>query len=351
MRLSMLRIRRGFVTTLIGIAALACMADVALASDPALVAAAKKEGGLVVYGCDPPQTPVYIAAFQKKYPDIKVSSYIAGCWQLYNRHITERGAGKQSADVFFSLEDVLTKMDDEKLLDPYKSPELKNFPADAAPAGKNWQRVKALILGVGANRQYLNGMQPPQDWVDFTTPKKEWQNQITFYDPRTSSAAFSLLAALVQNFGESKAMSIYQGLVKSGAELTPTTPAGLSKMLSGERPLMFYVVNNHYSGAVAKGAPLEFILPKSGTVMTPFAVSVLAGAPHPNAAKLFVDFMMSDAQDIIVKANEYALRNGSAPPKGMPQLSKVKVLPLDIDSALKQQTQLIQSWQKATGIH
>ena len=63
--------------------------------------------------------------------------------------------------------------------------------ADAAPAGKDYQRVKTLILGVGANKAYLNGMQPPTDWMDFANPKKEWQNQITFYDPRTSSAAFS----------------------------------------------------------------------------------------------------------------------------------------------------------------
>jgi iron(III) transport system substrate-binding protein len=322
----------------------------AFASDPALIAAAKKEGSLVVYGCDPPQTPVYLDAFKKLYPEIKVSSYVAGCWQIYNRHITERNAGKQAADAFFSLEDVFTRMQNEKLLDPYHSPELKNFPADAAPAGKDYQRVKTLILGVGANKAYLNGMQPPTDWMDFANPKKEWQNQITFYDPRTSSAAFSLLATLYQNFGEQQTVAIYQGLIRAGAELTPTTPAGLAKMLSGEKPLMFYVVNNHYSGAVAKGAPLEFIVPKSGTVSTPFSVAVLAGAPHPAAAKLFVDFMMSDAQAIIVKANEYALRNGSTPPQGMPKLSAVKVLPLDIDAALRQQTQLIEIWQHATGI-
>ncbi|MFT4066288.1 ABC transporter substrate-binding protein [Paraburkholderia sp.] len=323
----------------------------AFASDPALVAAAKKEGALVVYGCDPPQTPVYLEAFKKLYPEIKVSSYVAGCWQIYNRHVAERKAGKQAADAFFSLEDVFTRMQNEQLLDPYHSPELKNFPADAAPPGKDFQRVKTLILGIAANKAYLNGMQPPRDWMDFANPDKAWQNQITFYDPRTSSAAFSLLATLYQNFGEQRTVAIYQGLVRSGAELTPTTPAGLAKMLSGEKPLMFYVVNNHFSGAVAKGAPIEFIVPKSGTVSTPFSVAVLAGAPHPAAAKLFVDFMMSDAQTIIQKANEYALRNGSTPPQGMPKLATVKVLPLDIDAALKQQTQLIELWQKATGIH
>src|SRR3546814_14937242 len=93
--------------------------------------------------------------------------------------------------------------------------------------------VKQLILGIASNKAYLNGVQPPQDWFDFANPKPEWQGLITYYDPRTSSAAFSLLAALYQNFGEEKTVAIYQGLVKSGAELAPTTPAGLSKLLSG----------------------------------------------------------------------------------------------------------------------
>jgi len=322
----------------------------AWAADPQLEAAAKKEGSLVVYGCDPPQTPVYLEAFKKRYPGIQVSSYLAGCWQIYNRHVTERGAHKQAADVFFSLEDVLTRMQDEGLLEPYRSPELKNFPESAAPAGKDYQRVKQLILGIASNKAYLNGVQPPQDWFDFANPKPEWQGLITFYDPRTSSAAFSLLAALYQNFGEEKTMAIYQGLVKSGAELAPTTPAGLSKLLSGEKPLMFYVVNNHYSGAVAKGAPLEFAVPKSGTVASPFSVAVLKDAPHSAAARLFVDFMMSDVQDIVQKANEYAMRKGAAPPRGMPDLGSVKTLPLDISAALRDQEKLIGVWKRATGI-
>jgi iron(III) transport system substrate-binding protein len=322
----------------------------ALASDPALIEAAKKEGNLVVYGCDPPQTPVYIDAFKKRYPEIKVTSYLAGCWQIYNRHVAERTAGKQTADVFFSLEDVLGKMQGESLLAPYQSPEIKNFPASAAPAGMDFQRVKTLILGFGVNKSHMAGIPAPQDWLDFVEPRKEWQGRFTFYDPRTSSAAFSLLAALHQNFGEDKTVAIYQGLVKAGAELAPTTPAGLSKMLSGERPMMFYVVNNHYSGAVAKGAPLEFILPRSGTVSAPFSIAVLKDAPHSAAARLFVDFMLNEVQAIVQRAGEYALRNGVAPPQGMPDLATVKTLPLDLGAALKNQTRLIEVWQRATGI-
>jgi iron(III) transport system substrate-binding protein len=330
--------------------ALAVAGTAARASDEALIQAAKKEGSLVVYGCDPGQTPVYLNAFQKKYPDIKVTSYVAGCWQIYDRNVSERQAGRQAADSFFATEDTMSKMDAENLLAEYRSPQLASFPAYATPEGKRYVRAKVLLLGMTANRDYTKGMPLPQDWFDFANPPATWKGEVSFYDPRTSSAAFSLLAALNQNFGPEKTGAIYKGLVASGSALAPTTPAGLSMLLSGEQPIMFYIVNNHFSGAVAKGAPLDFIVPRSGTIALPFTVAELADAPHPNAARLFVDFMLSDAQSIIQKANEYALRNGSQPPNGMPSLETVKILPFDIDAALRDQAKLIAWWQQMTGI-
>lgn len=323
----------------------------ARAADPALVSAAEKEGSLVLYGCDPPQTPVYARAFEKKYPKIKVTTYIAGCWQIYNRNATEAQAGRQTADAFFATEDTMSKMDEEHIFDDYRSPELNNFPDSAQPAGQHFARVKVLILGMCANREFTKDMPTPADWFDFAAPPKAWKGQISYYDPRTSSAAFSLLAALHQNFGADKTASIYKGLVASGAALEATTPAGMSSMLSGEQPIMFYIVNNHYSGVVAKGAPLDFLVPKSGTIELPFGIAALVHAPHPNAAHLFVDFMLSDAQVIIQHANEYALRNGSAPPKGMPSLKTIKILPFDIKAALQDQSKLLAWWQQVTGIH
>ena len=175
------------------------------AADEALVAAAEKEGALVVYGCDPGQTPVYLTAFGKKYPEIKVTSYLAGCWQIYNRNASEKAGGRQTADAFFATEDTMSKMDDERLFENYHSPELANLSDFAQPKGRVFLRTKVLILGMTANRDYTKGMKLPEDWFDFANPPAAWKGQVSFYDPRTSSAAFSLLAALHQNFGPEKA--------------------------------------------------------------------------------------------------------------------------------------------------
>jgi iron(III) transport system substrate-binding protein len=320
------------------------------ASDQALIDAARKEGGLTLYACDPPQTPLYVSKFQELYPQIKATSYVAGCWQAFNRHTAERQANRQVADVVFATEDVMIKMNNDKLLQAYKTPELTNFDAGAAPAGRDYLIVKTLIYGMTANQDYTKGEPLPKDWLDYINPPSAWQNQISYYDPRTSSAAFALLAALYQNFGADKTAAIYKGLISTHASLAPTTPAGLTKLLSGEQPIMFYVMNNHFSSVANKGASLKFVVPASGTAKLNFGIGITEGAPHPNAARLFVDFMMGEAQKIIQKNNEYSLRKDVSPPEGMPALKDLKVLPFDVEKALADQSQLLAWWQQTTGV-
>jgi iron(III) transport system substrate-binding protein len=336
---------------LLGIGVLGVLSTpLAWASDAQLLAAANNEGSITLYACDPPQTPLYVGRFKELYPKIQVNTYVAGCWQIYNRHASERQANRQAADVFFATEDVMTRMDAEHLVAPYRSPELVNFAPAATPAGKDYVIVKTLIYGMASNREFTKGIPLPKDWLDYLNPPAAWQDRVSYYDPRTSSAAFSLLAALYQNFGPDKTGAIYKGLVSVHAALAPTTPAGLSKLLSGEQPIMFYVMNNHYSGVAAKGAPVDFRIAASGTPALNFGIATTEGAPHPNAAKLFVDFMMSDAQQMIQKNNEYSLRTDIRPPEGMPAFSELKVMPLDIDRALGEQQKLLEWWQQVTGV-
>jgi len=332
------------------LAFLVTVSSSANASDSALIEAAKKDGALTLYACDPPQTPLYVDRFKQLYPDIKITTYVAGCWQIFNRHGSERQAQRQAADVFFATEDVMSRLHSENLLQVYKTPELAQFDAAAAPEGKSYLIVKTLTYGMAANRDFMKGMTPPKDWLDYINPQSAWHGLISYYDPRTSSAAFALLAALHQNFGAEKAGAIYKGLIASQSSLTPTTPAGMAKLVSGEQPIMFYIMNNHFGSIASKGAPVDFIVPTSGTPKLNFGIGITDGAPHPNAARLFVDFMMSDAQQIIQKNNEYSLRNDVKPPDGMPPLGSLKVLALDIEKALADQTQLLAWWQQTTGV-
>src|SRR3984893_18046828 len=167
------------------------IAPSALASDAALAEAANKEGSVTIYACDPPQTPLYVERFKKLYPKVQVHTYVAGCWQIYNRHSSERQAKRQAADVFFATEDVMSRMSSEHLIEAYRSPELVHFAPAAAPPGKDYLIVKTLIYGMASNREFTKGIPVPNDWLDYLEPPAAWRDRISYYDPRTSSAAFS----------------------------------------------------------------------------------------------------------------------------------------------------------------
>jgi iron(III) transport system substrate-binding protein len=320
------------------------------AADPALVGAAEKEGKLTLYACDVGETPPQIKNFEKLYPKIRVSSYVAGCWQTYNRNANESSSGRPIADLMQATQDVLTKLDDDNALADYSPPALEAFPSDAKPQGDKYILYKRIIAGFGYNADVVKGIATPADWTDFAVNHPEWKDKISFYDPRTSSVAFAVLATLYQDFGPDGAGKIYTGLRASGAELSATTPAGVAKMLSGEKPIMFYILSNQVGALIAKGTPLKFSIPASGAVGMGHGVGILKTATHINAAKLFVDYMLNEGQSIVAERGEYAMRIGITPPVGMPPLASIKIMPTDIRAALKQQKTLISSWQERTGI-
>lgn len=318
------------------------------AADPALVAAAEKEGELVVYGGDISETPHQIKRFMEIYPKIKATSVTAGGWQLYNRYMSEHSAGQAVADAFTNVEDTLLALDGGGHLAEFKTDSLKNFPAGIQVG--NYVKTKLGYAALVSNTPQMQGIPVPDDWLSFATPPKSWEDKVAYVDPRGSSVAFMVLAAMYQTFGEDKARQIYTGLKSTRPEVSMNTPASITKLVSGERPLMMYILTNHVGDALRKGAPLDFRIPTSGAVPFYFAAGVLKNARHPNAAKLYLEFLLNEGQDVIISRGEYSMRNGAPAPKGLPPLDKIKFITFDLKKALADQKKLIAWWQEVTGI-
>lgn len=318
------------------------------AADPALVAAAEKEGQLVVYGGDISETPHQVKRFMEVYPKIKATSVTAGGWQVYNRYMSEYGAGKPVADVFTNVEDTLLALDAGGHLAAFAPQALKDFP-DGTQVG-NFFRTKLGYAALVSHTGQMKGMPVPDDWTSFASPAKEWQERIAYVDPRGSSVAFMVVAAMRQNYGEERARQIYEGLTHTKPEVSMNTPGSVAKLVSGERPLMMYILTNHVGDAIRKGAPLDFKIPKSGAVPFYFAGGVLKNARHPNAARLYIEFLLSEGQDVIISRGEYALRKGAPSPQGLPPLDQVKLIPFDLKKAMEEQKAIISWWQGVTGI-
>jgi iron(III) transport system substrate-binding protein len=344
----MIHISRRFALAGFALAGSMLIGAPASAADPALIAAAEKEGQLVVYGGDISETPHQVKRFMELYPKIKATFITAGGWQIYNRYMSEHSAGQSVADAFTNVEDTLITLDKGGHLAPFRPAAAKDFPADILVG--NTVRTKLGYAALVSNKEQMKGHPLPDDWTSFATPPKAWEDRIAYVDPRGSSVAFMVLAALVQNYGEEKAKQIYQGLKSTRAEVSMNTPASVAKLISGERPLMMYILTNHLGDALRKGAPLEFKIPVSGAVPFYFSGGVLKNARHPNAAKLYLEFLLSEGQDVIIARGEYALRNGSPAPQGLPPLDRTKLMNFDLTKALADQKKLIAWWQEVTGI-
>ncbi len=86
----------------------------------------------------------------------------------------------------------------------------------------------------------------------------------------------------------------------------------------------------------AKGAPLEFVFPKEGVSAVTEPVGILAGTQHADAAKKFVDYVLSEkGQEGFLKLGYIPARNGMPLPQGFPARDSIKVLPLNAADALK----------------
>lgn len=313
-------------------------------------AAAENEGQVVVYG-DLNALPAIAAGFQAKYPKVKVVSATGDAWQMLTRFLNEKTSGRPVLDVFFLAEDVVTTADNGGNLAVFRPDAAKSFPPAMVPSKRG-----TFVLGnVGVmllawNKDAMGSKPLPHDWMDFARPPKQWDGIIAVSNPASSSATFAVFGALYQDYGPEKAAAILHGLKAANAEPTASIGVQNTKVQTGERPLAFFMNTATLATLKAQGTPLDFAVPASGAVAQSNAVAVTATAPHPNAARLFVEYALGEeGQRLLAKRNLYAARPGLPPPQGLPALGEIKFMPFDLPKALQQRDQIIAWWQKETG--
>lgn len=332
------------------VAAFLCGALAARAAETDYVAAAEKEGSVVLYG-DLTTLPALATAFQAKYPKIKVVTATGDAWVMLTRFLNEKNSGRAVLDAFFLAEDVVTTADNGGHLAVFKPDSAKNFPASSLPSAKGTYTLGSTgVMMLGWNADAIGKHTLPKDWLDFATPPKDWDGITPVSNPSSSSSTFAVFAALYQNLGPAKAGTILQGLKQANAEPTASVGVQNTKVQTGERPLAFFLNSATISTLRAQGTPLEYRIPTSGAIAQSNAVAIAANAPHPNAAKLFVEYSLSeDAQKLLVSRNLYPARQGLPPPTGMPPFDQIKFMPFDLAKALKEREQILSWWQTQTG--
>jgi iron(III) transport system substrate-binding protein len=253
--------------------------------DAKLLEAAKKEGSVTLYtSLSSGESTPLIAAFEKKY-GIKVNLWRAISDQVAQRAITEGRAHRYALDVIETNGSEVEQAARENLLSVFYSPSFADLPADAFSSDHMWVSDRANFIVVAYNTNKIKKEDLPADYSGFLDPK--WKGQVSI-----ESSDIEWMATIIKTLGQEKGMKLFQNL----SATQPQMRAGhilLAQMVgAGEAPVALTVYNGEVESLKRKGTPIDWA-PVQPVIGRPQGLGVARNAPHPHAALLFADFVLS----------------------------------------------------------
>jgi iron(III) transport system substrate-binding protein len=249
-----------------------------------LEAGARQEGSLLLYTTGTQIQPL-IDRFKEKYPFIKVEVARAGSADAARKVIEEYAAGYYKVDAYELASHGLIVPRDHGLLQPFTSPELGSYDPDAIEPNKHWVVARESYTGLGFNTNLVPPDQAPKTYEDLLAP--QWKGKMAMSGSTANSGNW--VGTLVILHGEDFVRKMGDQNIRV-YKITGRALANL--MTSGEVALSPTIYNSHVEASATKSAPLAWRA--LGPVpVTDSGVALAKRAPHPHAAMLMVDFMLS----------------------------------------------------------
>ena len=265
-----------------------------VSGDSDLVAAAKAEGSLVVYGsCEEEYLAAACQNFEKTY-GIKVEYQRLSTGEVQAK--IEEENGNPSADVWFGgTTDPYNVCAAEGLLEAYQA---ENASHITKPQYMNadgyWYGIYTGILGFMVNTDELErmGLEAPQDWPDLLKP--EYKGLIWLSNYNTAGTAKLVINTMIQKYGHDEGIQYLVDLDKN-IEVYTKSGSGPSKNVgTGECVIGIGFLHDGITQIVDNGyGNIQLVIPSSGTSFEIGATAIFKGAAHPNAAKLWIEYALS----------------------------------------------------------
>jgi iron(III) transport system substrate-binding protein len=259
-----------------------------------LLEGARKEGVVSIYHSMPAEhMTVVAAAFTQKY-GIKVKVWRSGSEAVLQRIVTEARGGRFEVDLAENNSLDNEALHRERLLQPVISPFTRDLIAQASPAHKEWVGTAIHVWVAAYNTDRVKKDELPKTYQDLLDPR--WKNRLGI--EVDNYAWFSTLTAAL---GEPAGTRLFSEIVGTNGISTRKGHSLLTNLVaSGEVPFALTTYSYMPEGLKKKGAPVDWIaLPP--TVALFQTVSLLKTAPHPHAAMLFYDFLITEGQALLME--------------------------------------------------
>lgn len=262
--------------------------------DDDLVAAARAEGELVVYGsCEEEYLAAACENFEKLF-GIPTSHQRLSTGEVQAK--IEEENGNPSADVFFGgTTDPYNVLAAEGLLQRYDAVNASHITKDVYKHKDNlWYGIYTGILGFMYNKDELDrlGLEPPKDFPDLLKP--EYKGLIWLSNYNTAGTAKLVINTVIQKYGHDEGIQFLVDLDKN-IEVYTKSGSGPSKNVgTGECVIGIGFLHDGITQIVDNGYDnIGMVIPSSGTTSEIGATAIFAGAKHPNAAKLWIEYALS----------------------------------------------------------
>jgi iron(III) transport system substrate-binding protein len=288
-------------------AAAAHAAEPAFVPSDELLAAAKKEGKIVLYTANFLDTEqAVVKRFSQRFPGIAIEIVRGPTGQLITRIRTEAAANRMIADVIdISDRPQARAMND--LFAPYAPPNAADYPEIARTGDRLWPR-SGNAWTIAYNSELVKD--PPKSWADLVKPEF---GRLRIGQTVVVAGGGPFNRAMFERKVLGEDYWIRQAALKPA--LYPSQAPMVDAMIRGEIAIAPLVTNLAIPLA-AQGAPLKWFFAPEGVPVTVFCAGLAKGARNPNAAKLFLDWALSrEGQALMVELGSFSsLANAPMPP-------------------------------------
>lgn len=290
--------------------------------EAALYKAAQQEGKLVYYMGFFNQSILneISTAFTKKYPGVQLEGTRKAAGPLFQQITQEMQAGLKNCDVFGTADiGQMMQLNQQGKLLQYEPVGKENMRAEFRNLNSQnfYQPGAVLPVVIGYNTQKVKQEELPKSWKGLIEP--QFKDKISTGSGAASGQVGTWAIVMEQKFGWD---NYFPQFNKLNPKLGRSINDPVTDIVSGERALGIVPLGQVLT-AKAKGNPVDVVYPAEGTVVVVGPVGILKDAPHPNAAKLFMNFLISkEYSELVAKYFEQSLR-GDVTVKGAKPLKEM----------------------------
>lgn len=266
-----------------------------------------------------------IEEFHARHPDIQVDLLYSGSVELEQRIFAEIEAGNLRADVVWAANPALfLNLKEAGWLQRYDSPHADALMPGLKDEDNHYFAGRVHHMGIGYNTNLVAADQVPQTWAEFL----EWGPRAAMASPLHSGTNFNMMGAFVQN--DDIGWAWFEQAREAGVQVVRGTGDVTRGVTSGEFAVI-KGIDYIMAAEAAKGAPVSFSFPTDGVLALPSPLAIGKNAPNVEAARAFVDFILSpEGQQVLVDRHFMPVRGDIDPPAGLPT-GEIVALPMDVE--------------------